>query len=625
MRRTRRAQLRFALWTAAIGALSCSLFTTAAGAAFPGANGRIAFASDRDGGSYKIFTSAADGSDVLQLTPLGSGINTGPHFSPDGTKIVFARSSGGLQVYVMNANGTSPTNVSQSATNDQGGSWSPDGTKIVFSRADSNFNAGLVIMNADGSGQTTLTTKPSSGFGFGDFRPAWSPDGNTIAFTRYVSGSPSQIYTISPAGGAATNISNSASQEEDASWSPDSAQIAFDRKIPADSFGNRDVLRMPAAGSATPTPVVTTVADDASPAFSPDGTKIIFSSDRDPSGNDDLYTVNADGSSVTPTLITTATPTTTDSQPDWGVGVTAVPPPPPPPAADTTKPLITIDAPLGGQQVDANGQLIPRFHCTDETQLSSCAGVILPPASAAAACACPTGRPVLLGDGTGLLTTGLGPGYWSFYVFAKDAAGNEASDLRVYYVRSDPGGLKHAAQAAAAALQGLIASLAGLWPKGLTVSFSSKGPAIEAVQVSTISGKLAISGSNVIAAGSGNVIAAGGGNVVAAGCCNLAAAGPLDVTSTPAAAGSRRAKPVLLLSGGHTFDRAGTAKVSLKPTALGRKALKAYRAQALRLRRAHKRVPVTWIYVTFVVAARNGNGHGLPPAISVTRRIRLHP
>ena len=241
-----------------------------------------------------------------------------------------------MQVYVMNADGSSPTNVSQSANNDQGGSWSPDGTKIVFSRADGSFNAGLVVMDANGGNQVALTTKPSSGFGLGELhRVVAGP--SKIAFTRYAAtppGSPptppSQIYTISPAGGTATNVSNSSSIDEDASWSPDSQRLAFDRVIPAD-FG-RDVFVMPAAGSPTPTNMTTNAADEGAAALvSPDGLELIFSSDRDPGGNDDLYTVNADGSSVSPTLITTGTPTTTDSQPDWGVAVAPAPPAPPAP------------------------------------------------------------------------------------------------------------------------------------------------------------------------------------------------------------------------------------------------------------------------------------------------------
>ncbi len=58
-----------------------------ASAAFPGANGRIAF-SQFDSGDREIYTANPDGSGVLQLTDNSSFDNL-PSWSPDGSKIVF--------------------------------------------------------------------------------------------------------------------------------------------------------------------------------------------------------------------------------------------------------------------------------------------------------------------------------------------------------------------------------------------------------------------------------------------------------------------------------------------------------------------------------------------------------
>ena len=55
-------------------------------------------------------------------------------------------------------------------------SWSPDGTKIAFT-SHMDDNREIYIMNADGSNQTRLTNEPT-----GDFYPSWSPDGTRIAF-----------------------------------------------------------------------------------------------------------------------------------------------------------------------------------------------------------------------------------------------------------------------------------------------------------------------------------------------------------------------------------------------------------------------------------------------------------
>jgi TolB protein len=629
-----------------MAALSLSVFTATAGAAFPGPNGRIAFASDRDGGSYKIFTSAADGTDVLQLTPTGSGINTAPHFSPDGKKIVYSNSaSGHLQVFVMNADGTAPTNVTQSATNDQSGSWSPDGTKIVFSRADSNFNAGLVTMNADGSGQTELTTKPSGGFGFGDFRPAWSPDGNTIAFTRYVSGAMSQIYTISPAGGTATNVTNSASSEEDATWSPDSQQLVFDRKIPADNFGNRDVFKMPAGGSATPTNMTNNVADEANPAFSPDGNTLIFSSNRDPGGNNDLYTANADGTSASPTLITTGTPTTTDSQPDWGRAIHVHGQP------GIAWSISRLENGTESFPIDhiQNGVVaILTFSCTDDVTVS--------PTTPAADChATQAGHDIPNGGAVDTVCASTAPvcdnKLIHFTAVSHDPAFTGQADDAYGISQATGTGLGQDGQSSIAGLPAATNASAAIKQGGLPIDLTSNGAALTGGQASgtpvlatgsgsvlaTGSGSVIAAGSgNVIASGSGNVIAAGSGNVIAAGAGNVIAAGAHNKLVAPridvlapdaltAAKKKRKPKPVLLMSVGHTFDQAGTVHLKLKLTKAGRNLLKQYEAAVRRQRKAHKKIPKATISITYVFAARNGNGHGKPPAIFVTRKLRLKP
>ena len=49
-------------------------------------------------------------------------------------------------------------------------SWSPDGTRIAFG-SNRDGNGEIYVMNADGSGQTRLTNNPAE-----DAVPAWSPE-----------------------------------------------------------------------------------------------------------------------------------------------------------------------------------------------------------------------------------------------------------------------------------------------------------------------------------------------------------------------------------------------------------------------------------------------------------------
>ena len=142
---------------------------------------RIAFTCGAD-----ICSVGTDGSGLINLTNTLRASEFFYAWFPDGTRIAFSSDrDGNSEIYVMNADGSSPINLTNSPDHDGSFAWSPDGKRIAFTRAH-EFNSELYIMNADGSDVTRVTNTPSSEISHVN-RPAWSPDGSRIAF---VSSSP---------------------------------------------------------------------------------------------------------------------------------------------------------------------------------------------------------------------------------------------------------------------------------------------------------------------------------------------------------------------------------------------------------------------------------------------------
>ena len=252
-------------------------------AAFPGAQGRIAWQKNDALGSH-IWTMRPDGTDKRDIGP-----GTMPAWSPDGSKLVFSTNPG---ISVMDADGGNVTQVL-----DHGGwpTWSPDGNKIAFSYYDNGaLNYDVYVMNANGTGVTNITNNAAE-----DLDPSWSPDGTKIAFRTNRTGT-SEIWTVEPTGLNPTNLSNG-TPGSDPDWSPDGSKIVF---------AGVGIWTMNANG--TGKAQLTVVPDGIMPAWSPDGTRIVFASDRD--YNVELYSMAANGTGA---LRLTNDNTTATYPEDW--------------------------------------------------------------------------------------------------------------------------------------------------------------------------------------------------------------------------------------------------------------------------------------------------------------------
>jgi Tol biopolymer transport system component len=132
---------------------------------------KIAFQSNRSG-NPDIWIMDADGSNPIQVTN-NLAQDMAPDWSPSGQQLLFqsTRDDPRNDVYVINAQGV-VQRLTDSPGRDLDPNWSPDGQQIVFD-SDRNYIVEQIrqifIMNADGSGQTPITQPPHE-----DGHPSWS-------------------------------------------------------------------------------------------------------------------------------------------------------------------------------------------------------------------------------------------------------------------------------------------------------------------------------------------------------------------------------------------------------------------------------------------------------------------
>jgi hypothetical protein len=193
--------------------------------------------------------------------PNGTANDFNASYSPDGTKIVFASDRmGGVELFIMNATGNAPTQLTSQGCVNETPTWSPDGRRIYWSsNCDGDFDIyrADIAYNYDGS---------------------WNVDARLVNVTKLVDASGDQRFVrVNPAGSLVAYSSNS-----NGVWDIYTAN--------ARTGEERALVR--------------SGGNDEAPTWSPDGRTLAFASDRD--GNYEIYTINLDGTNTTRLTFNTA-------------------------------------------------------------------------------------------------------------------------------------------------------------------------------------------------------------------------------------------------------------------------------------------------------------------------------
>ena len=113
---------------------------------------------------------------IIQRTQLtsGSGLDSNPRWSPDGTLIAYVADRSGTGIYVVSSNGGAEQKVSDVSITLTAPAWSPDSLHLAYA----GINGSVYTVERGGTNPATLadaTGTASSG-------PFWSPDGQKVAF-----------------------------------------------------------------------------------------------------------------------------------------------------------------------------------------------------------------------------------------------------------------------------------------------------------------------------------------------------------------------------------------------------------------------------------------------------------
>lgn len=253
---------------------------------------------------------------VLSATVVACGGERDEHPAPDACAFATAgapwlafasRRPGNYDVFVARSDGTCVTPLTTDPATDLYPSWSPD--QVVAFASERNARLGVWLHD--------LATGQETALDVGDLyatSPAFSPDGTLVAFEgRVPSDATTDVYVVAATGGTPTRLTDDAADDAGPAWSPDGQTVYFVSR----RTGTYDVHSVPAAGGAA-TRITTGSRILGKPAVTPDGLALVFA--RTVSGSSAAEVVRYEFASGATTVVSSQD----DSEPAIAPGGTRV-------------------------------------------------------------------------------------------------------------------------------------------------------------------------------------------------------------------------------------------------------------------------------------------------------------
>jgi eukaryotic-like serine/threonine-protein kinase len=287
---------------------------------------------------YHIYVQIVGAGTPLQLTKASESDHD-PAWSPDGRFIAFRRGRHPAAYYIIPALGGSERKVADAdlAYLAGGGlAWSPDGKYLAVAdggeKADSGRGTRIFYLSVESGERRESKIEPPGQY---VLDPKFSPDGKELAFIGGPGFLSNDVYVASVDGGKARALTSLRSEMSGLGWSPDGLELVFDSDhqgtstlwrishmggepqpldVAADNAneptiaarGNRlvfsryavdtNIWKMPLSPTdrAAPSKMIVSTRQDSDPAFSPDGSRLAFASNR--AGSFEIYIAAPDGS-----------------------------------------------------------------------------------------------------------------------------------------------------------------------------------------------------------------------------------------------------------------------------------------------------------------------------------------